>query len=296
MEPALEARFRSALRAALQAGEEILRANGSSLDAVVAAVRVLEDEPLFNAGHGAVLNRDGIAELDAAVMEGTGRRAGAVAAARHIRNPVLGALGVLRHSPHVLLAGEGADAFARAAGLAMVESSYFETPPRRRQWEEIRARELRSAAAATLWSQERATEKTGTVGAVALDRAGGLAAATSTGGLAGKLPGRVGDSPVIGAGTWADDATCAVSATGHGEFFIRHGVAHEVAARVRHLGVGLAGAADEVIRRELVEAGGEGGLIAVDRTGAITLPFNTPGMYRGWVREGADPATAIYGE
>lgn len=296
LDPALEACFRAALRAALQAGEDLLRSGASSLEAVVAAVQVLEDEPLFNAGRGAVLNRDGIAELDAAVMEGTGRRAGAVAAARRIRNPVLGAREVLRRSPHVLLAGEGADAFARAAGLAMVESAYFETPARRRQWEEIRARQAQAIGAATPWQEERATERTGTVGAVAVDRAGRLAAATSTGGLAGKWPGRVGDSPLIGAGTWADDATCAVSATGHGEFFIRHGVAHEVAARIRHLGEGLVEAADQVIRRELAGAGGEGGLIAVDRHGVLALPFNNSGMYRGWVREGGEPSTAVYAD
>lgn len=294
--PEQEAAVRAALGDALEAGEAILRADGSALDAVTAAVRSLEDSPWFNAGRGSVLNREGHCEMDASIMEGATRRAGAVSGVREVRNPVLAARAVMERSAHVFLAGPGADAFARQEGLELAPPEYFVTEARRKQWRRI-VDQLRTAAPqAPLWPLERKSDALGTVGAVAADRAGHVAAATSTGGLAGKLPGRVGDSPVIGAGTYADDATCAVSATGHGEFFLRAVVAHDVAARMRYRGLTVEAAAREVVWGELVASGGEGGVIAVDRGGRVAWPFNTPGMYRGAAREGEGREIRIYRE
>ncbi len=277
--------YHSGLRHALFAGRAILDGGGSALDAVTAAVASLEDDPLFNAGRGAVFTSAGGHEMDAAVMEGRNRRAGAVAGICGPKNPVLAARAVLEHSPHVLLVGEGAAAFCREMGLAFAEPDYFSTEARRR------------ALAETL---ERAgdgdeSRRHGTVGAVARDCHGDLAAATSTGGMTAKLPGRVGDSPIIGAGTYAANEACAVSATGHGEFFIRYAAAHEIAARVRLLGIGVADAAAAVIA-ELGSVGGSGGVIAVGGEGAPSLPFNCSGMYRGYVREDGIVYTAIYEE
>jgi isoaspartyl peptidase/L-asparaginase-like protein (Ntn-hydrolase superfamily) len=266
--------FRAALGAALQAGHAVLETGGRSLDAVVAAVIVLEDCPLFNAGRGAVFNAAGGHELDAAVMDGAMRRAGAVAGVRHVKNPVLAARAVMERTDHVLLAGTGADRFARAAGLRMVPARYYSTASRAAAL--TRARDRAAASAA---------ERHGTVGAVALDRAGNLAAATSTGGFTNKMVGRVGDSPLVGAGTYADNRTCAVSATGSGEHFIRAVLAHEVAARMRHRGEPLAAAARHALAG-VKTLGGEGGLIAVDRAGRIAMPFAAEGMYRGWARNG----------
>lgn len=303
--PDQEAWIRAGLLEAVGVGERVLAGGGGALDAVTAAVCVLEDCPWFNAGRGSVLNRAGVCEMDAAVMEGAGKRAGAVASVRRPRNPVLAARAVMEKSAHVLLAGEGADAFLEGCGVVLEESAYFITEARSAQWRRVlgelasgsevsRAVASPGRAGAALWTMERKTDAFGTVGAVARDRGGHLAAATSTGGLAGKMPGRVGDSPVIGAGTWADDATCAISATGHGEHFIRNAVAHDVAARVAYGGLGLEEAARRVVMEELVRSGGEGGLIGIDRHGRMAMPFNTPGMYRGWVAEGGPPRTAIY--
>ncbi len=274
MGPRREARYRAALIAALRAGYTVLDDGGSSVDAVVAAVVVLEDSPLFNAGRGAVFNAAGGHELDATVMDGASGKAGAVAAVRRARNPVLAARAVMERTPHVLLAGTAADRFARAAGLTMVAPRYFSTPERARALARARAR-----AAAT------AAEQHGTVGAVALDRHGNLAVATSTGGYTNKMVGRVGDSAVIGAGTYADNATCAVSATGPGEYFMRALLAYDVAARMRYLGETLAQAARRALAR-VVALGGDGGLIAVDRTGRVAMPFVSGGMYRGCARRG----------
>ncbi|HJU19900.1 MAG TPA: isoaspartyl peptidase/L-asparaginase [Stellaceae bacterium] len=279
---AARAAYHAGLCRALLAGGAVLAGGGRALDAVAAAVVALEDDPLFNAGRGASLTAAGTFEMDAAIMDGRDRRAGAVAAVFGPKNPVTAARAVMDASPHVLLVAEGAAAFCRARGLAFAEPQYFETEARRREWREGMER-------------RRAPGGHGTVGAVARDCDGNLAAATSTGGIAGKVPGRVGDSPLVGAGTFADNRTCAVSATGHGEFFIRWGVAFEVAARLAHLGQTLDRAAAAVIA-ELAAQGGEGGLVAIDRDGRLALPFNTPGMYRGYLKSGGAPHTAIWDE
>jgi beta-aspartyl-peptidase (threonine type) len=275
MTRAKEAAYRAGLERALQAGWAILERGGSSLDAVTAAAVVLEDDPLFNAGYGACFNAEGKLELDASVMEGAELRAGAVAAVTTIRNPVLAARAVMEKSPHVLLVGHGAERFATLQGLTMVKPSYFHTPER--------LAALRRGA----------RRHHGTIGAVALDRDGNLAAATSTGGYTGKLAGRVGDSPLIGAGTYADNATCAVSGTGWGEAFIRAAVAHEVAARMRLRREPLGTAAAAALRA-VRRLGGDGGLVAVDRKGNIAMPFNSKGMYRGSLSASGPMRIAIY--
>jgi beta-aspartyl-peptidase (threonine type) len=285
MSAARAAHYHDGLRRALTAGRDILAASGSALDAAAAAVVALEDDPLFNAGRGAVFTSAGTQEMDAAVMEGRWRRAGAVAGIFGPRNPVLAARAVMEHSPHVLLIDEGALTLAREHGLAFAEPGYFHTGAR---W-----RALQQTLAGLAEDDE--ARRHGTVGAVARDRRGDLAAATSTGGMTGKRPGRVGDTPVIGAGTYADNATCAVSATGHGEFFIRYAAAHEVAARLRHRGEDLAAAARAVID-ELGLVGGAGGLVAIGRAGDPVLPFNCSGMYRGYVNCDGIVYTAIYDE
>lgn len=282
MTPRREARYRIALTAALRAGYMVLEGGGSSTEAVIAAVVVLEDSPLFNAGRGAVFNAAGEHELDAAVMDGASHKTGAVAGARRVRNPVLAARAVMVHTPHVLLAGTAADDLARAQGLAIVAPDYFSTPDRARALRRARARAAASPA-----------DRHGTVGAVALDRLGNLAAATSTGGYTNKMAGRVGDSPLVGAGTYADNASCAVSATGHGEIFIRAVLAYDVAARMRYLGETLRQAARRALDRVAALAG-DGGLIAVDRAGNVAMPFISEGMYRGCAR-GGRYTTAIYG-
>jgi beta-aspartyl-peptidase (threonine type) len=252
----------------------------------------MEDSPLFNAGKGSVLNHEGFVELDAAIMDGATHRAGAVAAVRRVKNPIDAARAVMERTTHVLLVGAGADAFAEEAGLKLEPPEYFITEERRKQWEEvIQAEKRRSEAEPGRWKAQM-----GTVGAVALDRRGNLAAGTSTGGLVGKKVGRVGDSPLIGAGTFADNATCAVSATGHGEFFIRYSVAHDVAAQMEYKKLSLKRAARLVVKEKLVRIGGEGGLIAIDRLGNIAMPFNSEGMYPGSIAVDGQPHIAIYSE
>jgi len=273
MTPAAAARYKAGLAHALEAGYEVLR-RGNSLDAVCAAVVALEDSPLFNAGRGACYNTDEKHELDASVMDGATLRAGAVAAVSRIRNPVLAARAVMEKSHHVLLAGRGAERFARAHGLELVPDSYFAT-------------QSRLAAL-----RKKLVGHHGTVGAVARDANGNLAAATSTGGYTGKLPGRIGDSPIIGAGNYADNA-CAVSGTGLGEAFIRGVLAYDVAARMRYLGEPLAKAARAAMRK-LAGLQGDGGLIAVDRRGNIVMPFNSEGMYRGAIDRKGRRTIAIY--
>ena len=269
--PQVDAAFRAGLGAALRVGYAVLAGGGSSLDAVTAAVVALEENPLFNAGRGAVLCADGGHELDAAIMDGRDLRAGAVAGVRHVRNPVRLARHVMEHTPHVMLAGPGADALAGDAGLESVPNDWFTTERRRAELDRYRAGLARVGDEASL----------GTVGAVALDAQGHLAAATSTGGMTGKRAGRVGDTPIIGAGTYAADDCCAVSATGHGEYFIRAAVAHEIASLMRYRGLGVQQASDEVVHGQLVRLGGSGGVIAVGRDGTIAMPFNSPGMLRG---------------
>jgi beta-aspartyl-peptidase (threonine type) len=282
--------YHEGLRRALVAGRDILAAGGGALDAVTEAVIVLEDDPLFNAGRGSVFTAEGTQEMDASVMDGGNRRAGAVAGIFGPRNPILAARAVMERSSHVLLVGQGALAFCREHGIAFAEPSYFFSEAR---WWELQDALQRHGRGLANIADER--PRSGTVGAVARDRDGNLAAATSTGGMTGKTPGRVGDSPIIGAGTYADNASCAVSATGHGEFFIRYGTAFEIAARLRLAGQSLQQAAASVIEG-LAAIGGSGGLVAIDRSGDLMLPFNTPRMYRGYVREGEAIHTAIYNE
>lgn len=273
-----------ALGAIARRAVEALRGGAAALDVVEQAVVDLEEAPFFNAGFGAVLNAKGEVELDAAIMDGRDRAAGAVAGVTRARNPIRLARAVMTRSEHVLLIGGGADAFAAECGLELVDPSWFIRDERRVQLDNARAE-----GRITLDHDERyeAVERvSGTVGAVALDRDGHLAAATSTGGMTNKRPGRVGDAPLIGCGTFADDASCAVSATGHGEYYIRRVLAFDVAARMQYLGEGLVAAADAALA-EVGAMGGAGGLIAVDRSGHVALPFNSPGMYRAWL----DPAS-----
>jgi beta-aspartyl-peptidase (threonine type) len=270
--PQREAEYKAGLERALRAGQAILAKGGASLDAVVAAAQVLEDEPLFNAGRGAVIAANGLCELDASLMDGRDLRAGAVTGVRHVRSPIQLARLVMENSPHVMLSGPGAEEFALEQGLEPVANRYFVT--------ERRMKEL-AAALGSERLPDGHESLMGTIGAVALDESGNLAAATSTGGMTAKRWGRVGDSPIIGAGTYAANDCCAVSATGHGEFFIRATVAHEIAALVRYAGKTVEQAADIVVHQQLKRLGGEGGVIAIGRDGSIAMPFNSRGMLRG---------------
>jgi L-asparaginase / beta-aspartyl-peptidase len=274
-----ELKYKERLEAALLAGAGILKNGGSSLDAVEAAIRLLEDSPLFNAGKGAVFNADGVNELDASIMDGKTMNAGAVANVTTIKNPISAARKVMDESPHVMLIKEGAETFAQEIGLEIVDRSYFFT---QKSWNALQ--------------RNKESEKSGTVGCVALDNEGNLAAGTSTGGMTNKKWGRVGDSPVIGAGTFADNNTCGVSATGHGEFFIRNVVAYDIAARMNYLNEPLASAADDIINNKLEALGANGGVIAMDKNGNIAMPFNTSGMFRGYMRAGEDVKVFIYKE
>ncbi|HWW29022.1 MAG TPA: isoaspartyl peptidase/L-asparaginase [Steroidobacteraceae bacterium] len=286
MRGAAELNYRAGLQEALDAGFAVLQAGGTSLDAVTQAVVLLEDNPLFNAGRGAVFTLDGRNELDAAIMDGSNLKAGAVCGLTRIRNPILLARSVMEQSDNVMLAGEGAEEFALSRGFSFVPQSFFYTPERWQQLERIRGGDT-GLSALTI-------SHVGTVGAVALDLAGRLAAATSTGGMTGKRYQRIGDSPIIGAGTYADDRSCAVSATGHGEVFIRAAVAHDICARMRFAGRSLAEAVREVVLEELVALHGEGGVVAIDARGEIAMEFNSEGMFRASRRAGAEPQIAIY--
>ncbi len=272
MTPAQEQEYLAGLGEALDAGYAVLARGGASLDATIAAVRLLEDNPLFNAGRGAVLDANGVAELDASVMDGRTLGAGAVTGLQHVKNPIELARLVMEKSPHVMLVGAGAEEFAKLQGVEMVPNEYFRTPARQQQLE----RSLRGAIA-----RENDLGAFGTVGAVARDLSGNLAAATSTGGMTGKRWGRVGDSPIIGAGTYANNESCAVSATGHGEYFIRTVVAHDICAQVEYLKIPLAQAVDNVLNGKMKKLGGNGGVIAIDPQGEIVLDFNSEGMFRG---------------
>ena len=304
-----EREFHEALQAILRKGQAILASGGSALDAVTAAVVGLEDCPLFNAGRGAVFTSAGTHELDASIMDGSSLRTGAIANVHHIRNPVLAARKVMEESRHVFFVGEGAEAFAREHGIEMVERTYFSTPERYAQLLRVQKETpgfaslddgQRLASNATTQSLDALTQpldidkKFGTVGAVALDGQGNLAAATSTGGITNKQVGRIGDAPIIGAGCYASNQTCAVSSTGTGEMYIRLVAAYDIAARMRYSGASLEEAAEAVMYQELPSIGGKGGLIAVDAQGNIALPFNTEGMYRGYMRVGQEPVTDIY--
>lgn len=300
MTPEAEAAVRAALEAALRAGHAEVVAGRPALDAVVAAVSVLEDDPNFNAGRGGVFAADGTVRHDASIMDGASGEAGASTGTMHVRHPIRLARAVMDHSPHVLLADAGAEEFALQQGLEVVPNTYFHTERRRRSLDAVQARERETTGA--VWTgggagpEPEAWQMHGTVGAVALSADGHLAAGTSTGGMTNKRWGRVGDSPIIGAGTFASDATCGVSATGHGEYFIRLGVARDIAARMEYLGEGVGEAAGHVIHETLGGAGGTGGVIALDATGTAAMPFNTEGMYRGTITRSGRVVTAIYGD
>jgi beta-aspartyl-peptidase (threonine type) len=299
MTAAQEAAYRQKMEESLNAGYAVLDAGGSSLDAVIAAIKVMEDSPLFNAGKGAVFTSDGTNEMDAAIMDGATKNAGAVAGLTRVKNPITAAYAVMTKSPHVFMIGPGAEQFAKEQGLELVDPSYFKDQKRYEQWLKIKETEKQQLDHSSLLEMELEDiyfkdRKFGTVGAVALDKEGNIAAATSTGGMTNKRYGRVGDVPIIGAGTYADNATCAVSATGHGEFFIRTVVGHEIAAQMKYAGKSLEEAADDVVMKQLVAIKGEGGVIAIDRQGNITMPFNSEGMYRGYIREEGRGKTFIY--
>lgn len=293
-----EKQYQEKLQEALLAGFRLLEMGESSLDAVEASIRILEDSPLFNAGKGAVFTAEGTNELDASIMDGGNLKAGAVAGLRHIKNPISLARQVMEKSVHVMMVGGGAEDFARQQGFELASPDYFYTEPR---WLELqRMKQLERPQSRTIREQMlniptgEIPEKFGTVGAVALDRAGNLAAGTSTGGMTNKKFGRVGDSPIIGAGTYANNKSCAVSATGHGEYFIRAVAGHDIAALMEYRGLSLQEAAKMVILDKVAKLGGTGGVIALDRAGNIATPFNTAAMYRGWIRLGAKPIVAIY--
>lgn len=271
MTPEREAAFTSALETALEAGAEVLRNGGSAVDAVQAAVIPMEDDPLFNAGHGAVFTAAAEHELDASIMSGAARDAGAVAGVKRVKNPILAARAVMDQSEHVMFAGSGADEFAESAGLEMVENSYFDTAWRRLALERVLRERHRNDA-----------DRHGTVGAVAIDQDGNLAAATTTGGMTAKAAGRIGDSPLIGAATYAQNGVCAVSATGHGEYFIRVAVAKTICARVELAGESVGDAAQSALD-QVAELGGDGGVVVIDGNGQYEYVFNSKGMYRGMI-------------
>ncbi len=306
MTPEREAAYRAALTQALQTGHAVLKNGGSSLDAIEATIKVLEDSPLFNAGKGAVFTSEGTNELDAAIMDGATLKAGAIAGVKRIKNPISLARLVMGKSPHVMMVGEGAEIFARQNGIEWVDPKYFYTEERWKQLEEAKRKEKQQndpAAKPDAAKPDRKTsslisddKKFGTVGAVALDKNGNLAAGTSTGGMTNKKFGRIGDAPIIGAGTYANNRTCAVSATGHGEFFIRSVVAHDISALMEYRGLSLKEAADLVVMNKLVKMGGEGGIIAIDKDGNIAMPFNSAGMYRGYVDADGKVVVEIYKE
>ncbi len=316
MTPELEKAYRDKLTEALKKGYQVLQKGGSSIDAVQTAIVVMEDSPLFNAGKGAVFTHHKTNELDASIMEGKHLNAGAVAGVSHVKNPVRLAAEVMSHSGHVMLSGEGAELFAKKQGIELVESDYFYTDRRWQQLEKI----LKQDPDAFKLSEDKDDKQTplshsktsanteeklppeqwpddkkfGTVGAVALDQEGNLAAATSTGGMTNKKYGRIGDSPVIGAGTYADNQACAISATGHGEYFIRAAVAHDICARVMYQNISLQQAADAVIQDKLVKMGAEGGIVGMSPNGEPVFSFNSKGMYRGYIDTNGEVFVAIF--
>ena len=285
MTPERERDYRAGLERAVLAGYEILKGGGASLDAVEAAIRILEDDPLFNAGKGAVFTSAGTNELDASIMNGKTLAAGAVAGVKRVKSPINLARMVMEKSPHVMIAGEGAEAFAREIGIELVDPKYFFTEERWQSLQKMKAEKKEAPVSDK--------DKHGTVGAVALDAAGNVAAGTSTGGMTNKRVGRIGDAPVIGAGTYADNRTCAVSATGDGEYFIRVGVARDVSSAMQYQNASVADAAQRAIDK-VGELGGTGGVIAIDKEGHIAMPFNTSGMYRAHIAPDGKPVIEIY--
>ncbi|WP_299756185.1 isoaspartyl peptidase/L-asparaginase family protein [uncultured Pontibacter sp.] len=297
MTPEKEKAYREKLNEALQVGYDVLKKGGTSMDAVEATIHVMENSPLFNAGKGAVFTNEGKNEMDAAVMDGKTLMAGSVASVTTIKNPITAARAVMEKSEHVMMIGNGAEQFAKLNNVELVDPSYFHTETRYNQLQKIKGEEKTQLDhdGGTSSNENIFTEgnKFGTVGAVALDAYGNLAAGTSTGGMTNKRYGRVGDAPIIGSGTYADNKTCAVSATGHGEYFIRSVVAHDIAAMMEYKGYSVKKAAEEVVMKKLVERGGEGGVIALDSKGNISMPFNSAGMYRGYIKNGK-AEVAIY--
>jgi beta-aspartyl-peptidase (threonine type) len=289
MTPEREREYREKITEALQKGLAVLQNRGTALDAVETAIRILEDSPLFNAGKGAVFSAEGKNELDASIMDGKTLRAGAVASVTTIKNPISAARAVMEKSKHVLLVSRGAELFAAAKGLDIVEPEYFFD---QRRWDELL--KAKDEQGASLGAPAAKSVTFGTVGALALDAEGNLAAGTSTGGLTNKMHGRVGDSPIIGAGTYANNLTCAVSGTGQGEYFIRLNVAHDVSALMEYKRMSVEKAANMVIHEKLTGLGGTGGIIALDKNGNIAMPFNTGGMYRGWVKEDGKVHVMMY--
>lgn len=311
MTPEKEKAYREVLNIALQKGYAVLKQGGTSEKAVETAIMVMEDSPLFNAGKGAVFTNEGKNEMDAAIMDGKTLKAGAIAGVTTIKNPIRGAIAVMGKSPHVLMAGKGADLFAKEQGLEIVDPSYFYTEARykallkAKEEEKIELdhtentkKEIQKKPKTGFVKDEDLIftegKKYGTVGCVALDKFGNLTAGTSTGGMTNKRYGRIGDAPIIGAGTYANNNTCAVSATGHGEFFIRSVVAYDISALMDYKGLSVKDAADEVVMKKLVERGGEGGVIALDRNGNFAMPFNSEGMYRGYVKADGKSEVMIY--
>ena len=292
MTPEKESEYRKKLTEVLEAGLAVLQRGGSSVDAVESAIRVMEDSPLFNAGRGAVFTSEGRNEMDAAIMDGASLNAGAVASVTNIKNPISAARKVMTESVHVMLVGRGAEHFAGEQGLELEDSSYFFTEER---WNSLQRAREKEASRSDTSTDRNAAVKYGTVGAVALDKNGNIAAGTSTGGLTNKRFGRVGDSPIIGAGTYANNKTCGVSCTGVGEYFMRGLVAYDVSAHMEYAGKNLASAAGAVMKK-LTAMGGSGGFVALDKNGNVTMPFNTPGMYRGYIRGDGTAHVFFYGE
>lgn len=286
----LEQQYREKMNEALLTGYYILNNGGRSIDAVKAAINILEDSPLFNAGKGAVFTNAETNEMDASVMDGATLNAGSVAGVKHIMNPINAAIEVMNHSPHVMLTGDGAEEFARSRGVELVGENYFYTEKRFLQLQEIKKREENQGMDFHLENYY----KFGTVGAVALDREGNIVAGTSTGGMTNKRYGRVGDSPIIGAGTYANNKTCGISATGHGEYFIRSVVAHDISALMEYKGMAIQEAADLVIHEKLLKLGGEGGVVGLDAKGNVMMSFNSNGMFRGFIRDGQEPQVLIF--
>ncbi|SDG39051.1 isoaspartyl peptidase/L-asparaginase family protein [Psychroflexus sediminis] len=276
MTDSLQKAYEAKLEEAINVGHKILSEGGTAVEAVKETINVMENSPLFNSGKGAVLNADGIAELDASIMEGKTRNAGAISGVQHIKNPIDLALKVMNQSDHVMLSASGAEEFAKLHDLEFVDNSYFITENRKRALEASQAKEQGLSSNEFYLSNE----KFGTVGCAALDKEGNLAAGTSTGGMTNKKYGRIGDSPIIGAGTYANNKTCAISATGHGEYFIRGVVAHDISAMMEYQGISLEKAAQRVIQKKLTELGGTGGIVGIDKKGNVVMEFNTPGMFR----------------
>jgi len=285
-----EAAIKAKLSEAINAGYAVLKKGGESTDAVIAAINVMENSPLFNAGAGAVYTKEGKHELDASIMRGSDLQAGAVAGVSHVKNPINAAKEVMLNSPHVILSNQGADKFAKQQGLETVDNSYFDTDYRYKQWQAIQHKKEVSLSEDLL----KTDHKFGTVGAVAIDKNGTIAAGTSTGGMTNKAFGRIGDSPIIGSGTYADNRSCGISATGHGEYFIRYAVAHDICARVLYKNISLEQSADEVINQALKKAGGDGGIVGLDKHGNPVMTFNTAGMYRGFKTESSNTQVFIY--